>query len=306
MFGVPGFFAGKGVGPGKPPSLDILFITDASGSMNSYINNNILDQNTPKTIESRLLAYDVGVRFSNRYGRATIDKPFLNTNSQPYSGWYDNINDVDRYWPAGDPTDLESVLGNLVPSNQVGNWEDVCGSAVYWPKVNSNFNDRRPLEEARLLLIHASDEQGNPEAGGSRQPNARNEQDVIDYLVQEDVAGLFVGISDYNISSPAPDRDLVIGDEGLRLGAVFLTSDRTTVIWQTGGGPSGTEPYYETFPASEVSLSPGFEQEIDTERIARETNGAIYDVDRVTSSAGQRVFAQSLGDVLGNFLFFSA
>lgn len=298
---VPAFFGSKGR-TFKPVSLDVTFASDTSGSMSTYVS--VLSRiSTIQGLESSLRGQGVGIQQDNRYsvctGAGGIDPPL---------GAHNTLAGIEVF----------------VGSTSLTRWAtgtDIRAGSVVWPLLTATAgNDTEDMALAAHLI-----------AGGSRDYEAAAERILIsagdlrcpylEAVIDNSVAAAtlsdpataqrYVGIhpAAITITEPASANPV---PPGFVFGYVFTTASEGVAIYNNNGVLSYRQAVDNTkvaiasttFASSTPGLYaplPGQADEIIA--FAALTQGAIYDLGPIRTEADTLLFAQSLGDVLGSYLY---
>ncbi len=300
---VPAFFGSKGR-TFKPVSLDVTFASDTSGSMSTYVG--VLSQlSTIQGLELALRNQGVGIQQDNRYsvctGAGGIDPPL---------GGHDELSEIEKFVTSLAGTSTRWALG-----------VDVRAGTVDWPRLSADAgNDTEDMALAAHLI-----------AGGSRSYQVGAErilisagdlrcpylEDVIDNSVAaatlSDPATTqrYVGLHPVAITITEPASANPV-PPGVLFGFVFTTESLGVAIYNN----SEVLTYREDVDVTKVAVSsttstagtyapaPGQADEIVA--FASLTQGAIYNLTSVNTTQRTLLFAESLGDVLGSYLYASA
>ena len=277
-FGLPAFFGGK-ARTVVPPGLDVTSITDISGSMGAYaefVTSPLLYQ----ALETALEAQGIGTlaanlnKYSFCVGATTgsEDLDLIERNSF--------VNNTERRWVLGSEV-LAQVVTYPTYSVTGGDTENMAHAT----NLVSN-NDRQYTTGNERIIISGSDEQ----SGMSREVF-----DPAPLYPQRYVGIHSVGLAIAGSSTlpPAPS--------GVLAGFVYTTASEGVAIYIDGA----TVNYRDSMPTSTFTAEPLTTPE-QTQRCIQQcidTKGALYNIREFNSAAEYALLGESLGTVLGKYLY---
>ncbi len=274
---VPVFFGAKARSR-KPPGIDVTFITDESGSMAPYASS-IISSTTIGALETALVAEGIGVLSPNRYSFASGGG--LGTKFSTLAAIERNVvvGGVSQRWAPGENVLNGTATLPTIATDKGTDTEDMGKAANLVAG-----NDREYLPSNVRIIIAGSDEQ----------------EEATSFVVSPTYPYLYVGVHSVNfaISEPAGPNPV---PAGTLVGFVYTTNTIGTAIYVSGS----TINYRTAVPVANVTATAtasaagfaGTTKQINVNRAAA-TNGAIY---KINIDFG--VLAESLGSVLGNYLF---
>jgi hypothetical protein len=277
-FGLPAFF-GRKARSITPPGVDVTTITDISGSMANYAAF-ITSAGLYEALETALQAEAIGTltatpnKYSFCIGGDTTDNTLAKiTRNVSVSG-------SSQLWALGSDVLAQTVTYptyNISPTNP-GN-EDMALSTNLVSNNNRTYNT---LNER--IIVAGSDEQSGQATNFDATP-----------LFSQRYVGIHsaaLTINETTGLTPIPSGTLV--------GFVYTTSSEGVAIYIDGS----TINYRDQMPTSVFSASPGTTDQtqacLDQ---CKTTNGALYNITFFTSTARYALLGESLGSVLGKYLY---
>jgi hypothetical protein len=267
---VPIFFGAK-ARTKKPPGVDVTFITDLSGSMGPYAGF-IASSTTITALETALVAEEIGVLSPNRYsftsgsgsGSAFSTLSAIERNV--------TVAGVSQRWAPGANVLNGTATLPTLSATAGGDTEDMGKAANLVAGA-----DRGYLQNNTRIIVAGSDEQSYGTA----------------FVASPTYPYRYVGVHNvtFSISEPAGPNAI---PAGTLVGFVYTTNTTGAAIYVSGS----TINYRLEVPVANVTVTAASGNlQINVNRAAA-TNGAIYDID-----ISFAVLGESLGNVLGNYLF---
>lgn len=299
--GVPGFF-GENKRNRRPVGLDMTFVYDTSGSMGN-VNSFIRSLSTAQRIELALRDQVVGIEQPNRYSQSRMDSELVFASGR----WVEGSQILSGINNWSNPSSTNIGTGNDI--------EDVTGSAAAIAVNNRGYRDG-----IQRIILSFSDEQGGA--------NLDTSNAAITALTSPTTGQIFIGASGAILTiSPAPP-DAPVGAQWEPFGLVYTTQATGVAIyrntstnavqyanvpiadtqWEATSFSSGlgTGVFFDvTGPLISSNQGTGSSnyQRVNTPRLAYLTGGAIYDVNKMLSTASLDAFGTSIGTVLGSLLY---
>ena len=274
-FGLPAFF-GRKARTIVPPGLDVTSITDISGSMGPYADF-ITSPGLYEALEAALIAEGIGTlpATPNKYSfcvggdriTSTLDRITRNV----------QVSGTSQLWALGSDITAQTVAYPIYNASGADN-EDMALST----NLVSN-NDRTYNLENERIIISGSDEQSGQETLFDSRP---------------DYPQRYIGIHSATLSiqensslPPIPSGDLV--------GFVYTTASQGVAIYIDGSNIN----YRDSMPTSvfEAESSAGTRQDCIDQ--CKSTNGAVYEIRYFFNAARFTLLGESLGNVLGKYLY---
>jgi hypothetical protein len=279
-FGLPAFFGGKAriVASPIPPGLDVTSITDVSGSMGAFADF-ITSPQLYKALETALKAQGIGTLTANlnKYSfcvGATTGREGLGIIERASS-----VGGKARRWVLG-----SEVLADVVtyPTYSVGGSgnEDMAHAT----NLVSN-NDRDYTTRNERVIISGSDEQSGMSSFFDPAP-----------LYPHRYVGIHsveLSINENPTLPPAPS--------GVLTGFVYTTASEGVAIYIDGT----TVSYRNSMPTSTFIAVPSRSLG-ETQRCIQQcknTKGALYNIAKFGTAAKYALLGESLGTVLGKYLY---
>ena len=274
-FGLPAFF-GRKARTIIPPGVDVTSITDISGSMGDYAQF-ITSAGLYEALETALQAESIGTlpATPNKYSFCVGGD--RRTNTLPEITRNVIVNGSSQLWAEG--SDVIALTVSY-PSYDVdgGDNEDMALST----NLVSN-NDRGYNPQNERIIIAGSDEQDGQE----------NSFDPVPLYPQRYV-GIHTADLDVNETpglTPKPAGTLV--------GFVYTTASEGVAIYVDGS----TINYRDQMPTSSFEAEPeGGTVQACLDQ-CKTTNGALYNIAFFTDAARYALLGESLGTVLGKYLY---
>lgn len=299
--GVPGFF-GENKRNRRPVGLDMTFIYDTSGSMGN-VNSFIRSLSTAQRIELALRDQVVGIEQPNRYSQSRMDSELVFASGR----WVEGSQILSGINNWSNPSSTNIGTGNDI--------EDVTGSAAAIAVNNRGYRDG-----IQRIILSFSDEQGGA--------NLDTSDAAITALTSPATGQIFIGASGAILTiSPAPPG-APVGAQWEPFGLVYTTQTTGVAIyrntstnavqyanvpiadtqWEATSFSSGlgTGVFFDvTGPLINSNQGTGSSnyQRVNTPRLAYLTGGAVYDVNKMLSTASLDAFGTSIGAVLGSLLY---
>ncbi len=281
-FGLPAFFGSKARSR-VPLGIDVTTITDISGSMGQYaefITTPLLYQ----ALETALTAENIGTAAgqTNRYsfcigGDMDVTYPPLD-----FIERFVEVNGNFQRWALGsDVLGLKVAypyydVGGAGTENMAGSTNRVSALAVTNPREYILSNER--------IIISGSDEQDG-------QGNVLFDQSPGFSYRYVGIHSAILSISEAPNLPPDPGGTLV--------GFVYTTASQGVAVYLDGSTISyRTDMPTSTFIAAPTALT----AQICVDQ-CRITNGALYDIRAFNSAARYALLGESLGSVLGKYLY---
>ena len=274
-FGLPAFFGVK-ARTIVPPGLDVTSITDISGSMGPYASF-ITSAGLYEALEAALVAESIGTlpATPNKYsfcvgGDSTTNTlPLITRNVQ--------VIGASQLWALGSDVTAQTVV---YPTYNVGGGgnEDMALSTNLVSNNNRTYN----LQNERII-ISGSDEQSGQQTNFDPTP-----------LYSQRYVGIHsaaLSITENPSLPPTPAGTLV--------GFVYTTASQGVAIYIDGS----TINYRDSMPTSVFNAEPVDSTEQSCLDQCKSTNGALYDIRFFTNSARFALLGESLGSVLGKYLY---
>lgn len=275
-FGLPAFFGVK-ARTIVPPGLDVTSITDISGSMGPYADF-ITSAGLYEALETALVAESIGTlpatpnKYSFCIGGDSV------TNTLPRITRNVNVNGVSQLWALGSDVTAKTVTYPTYRASGGGN-EDMALST----NLVSNNNRAYNLQNERII-ISGSDEQSGQE----------NRFDPTPLYSQR-----YVGIHSADLSIQE-NPSLTPIPAGILVGFVYTTVSQGVAVYID----RSTINYRDSMPTSVFVARPANNR---TTQICldqcKNTKGALYNIRFFTDSARYALLGQSLGSVLGKYLY---
>ena len=274
-FGLPAFFGVK-ARTIVPPGLDVTSITDISGSMGPYADF-ITSAGLYEALEAALAAESIGTlpATPNKYSFCIGGDSVTNTLQRITREI--QVSGSLQVWALGSDVTAQIVTYPTYNASGNGN-EDMALST----NLVSNNNRAYNLENEQII-ISGSDEQSGQE--NTFDPTPLYPQRYVgvhtaDLLIQENPS-----------LPPIPAGTLV--------GFVYTTASQGVAIYIDGS----TINYRDSMPTSVfVAIPNGQTTQICLDQ-CKNTNGALYDIRYFSSSARYALLGESLGSVLGKYLY---
>ena len=282
--GVPGFFTRKYRTP-IPPGVDVTFVTDVRSTSVNYLDF-IADPLLFQGLEAALIAEGVGTTENNRYSFG-VGVPTGTVSVVAVEGQYKvDVNGTEQRWALGSDVSADTVVYPTYTTTP-GVSSNVSTSANLLfqepfiagdPRYDRDYN---PLAEQ--ILISAS--------FGGIEPLSFDQPSYFPYrYIALAPALLQVGTASPN---PRPPGTLV--------GLIYTTAAEGVAIFI-----DGSTIYYQTeVPTSDMFVALGVLSE-DIRQQLVSTNGAVYAVQEFQSAERLALFGESLGTVLGKYLYETA
>ena len=286
---VPAWFGSKGR-TRKPLGLDVTTITDTSNSMGPYINF-ITSKAVYQSLETALQSQNIGVssQNENKYsfcvaGNSNDVKPPLSRIEK----------DVVISAPLF-PRDARWALG-----------EEILGDDVTYPTYNLTGSEGENVT-ASLNTIQAEYRDYNT----SNQRITIGGSDLPGYVASIDnnpeYPSIYVGVHELIFFTLAenPNAPIPIPPKpsGILVGFVYTTDTLGTAIYIDGTNIN----YRENMPLFAINVRPRFVFPANTLQLlinqAVATNGALYDIAFFSTPERYALLAESLGSVLGKYLY---
>ncbi len=279
-FGLPAFFGVK-ARTIVPPGLDVTSITDISGSMGPYaefVTSPLLYQ----ALETALQAEGIGTLAANlnQYSfcvGATVGNEILSRIER-----FCFVNNTARKWVLG-----SDVLATAVTYPNYTATGGGTENMAYATNLVSN-NNRQYTAGNERIIISGSDEQ----SGMSREvfdPTPLYPQRYVGIHSVE----LSIVENETSTLPPAPS--------GVLVGFVYTTASEGVAIYIDGT----TVSYRNSMPTSTFTAEPARTPD-QTQRCIQQcinTKGALYNIRYFTNSARYALLGESLGTVLGKYLY---
>lgn len=274
-FGLPAFFGVK-ARTIIPPGLDVTTITDTSGSMGPYAGF-ITSAAFYEALEVALAAEGIGTlpTTPNKYSFCVGGDS--STNTLPLITRNVVVSGVSQLWALGSDVTAQIVT---YPTYNVGGGgnEDMALSTNLVSNNNRTYN----LQNERIII-----------SGSDEQSGQQNTFDPTPLYSQR-----YVGIHSAGLSIQE-NPSLTPIPAGTLVGFVYTTASQGVAIYIDGA----TINYRDSMPTSVFDADP----EDDTTQICldqcRNTNGALYDIRYFTDAARFALLGESLGSVLGKYLY---
>jgi len=274
-FGLPAFFGVK-ARTIVPPGLDVTSITDISGSMGPYAAF-ITSAALYEALELALDAEGIGTlpATPNKYSFCVGGDFF--TNTLPLITRNVNVNGVSQLWALGSDVTAQTVT---YPTYNVGggNNEDMALST----NLVSNNNRAYNLQNERIII-----------SGSDEQSGQQNTFDPTPLYPQR-----YVGIHDA-ILTIRENPSLTPIPAGTLVGFVYTTASQGVAVYIDGS----TINYRDSMPTSVFGAFPSGGTTQTCLDQCKNTNGALYNISYFTNSARFALLGESLGSVLGKYLY---
>ncbi len=276
-FGLPAFFGSKARSR-VPLGIDVTTITDISGSMGQYAEF-ITTPLLYEALETALTAENIGTAAgqTNRYSFC-VGGPYLDTIERDV-----RVNNNPQRWALGsDVLGLKVAypyydVGGAGTENMAGSTNRVSALAVTNPREYILSNER--------IIISGSDEQDG-------QGNVLFDQ-------SPGFSYRYVGIHNAVLYVDESGPGLSPDPGGLLVGFVYTTASQGVAIYLDGS----TINYRTNMPTSAfAAFATGGTTQVCVDQ-CRITNGAIYDIRAFNSAARYALLGESLGSVLGKYLY---
>ena len=274
-FGLPAFFGVK-ARTIVPPGLDVTSITDISGSMGPYAAF-ITSAALYEALELALDSEGIGTlpATPNKYSFCVGGD--FSTNTLPLITRNVNVNGVSQLWALGSDVTAQTVV---YPAYNVGGGgnEDMALSTNLVSNNNRTYN----LQNERIII-----------SGSDEQSGQQNTFDPTPLYSQR-----YVGIHDA-ILTIQENPSLTPIPTGTLVGFVYTTASQGVAIYIDGS----TINYRDSMPTSVFGAFPsGGTTQICLDQ-CKNTNGALYNISYFTNSARYALLGESLGSVLGKYLY---
>ena len=282
--GVPGFFTRKYRTP-IPPGVDVTFVTDVRSTSVNYLDF-IADPLLFQGLETALIAEGVGTTENNRYSFG-VGVP-KNTVSviQVENRYKVVVNGTEQRWALGSDVLADTVVYPTYTTTP-GVSSNVATSAnllFQEPKIAGDpLYDRDYNLLAEQILISAS-------YGGI-------EQLSFDYPAYFPYRYIALAPAQLQVGTASPNPR----PPGTLVGLVYTTAAEGVAIFIDGS----TIYYQEEVPTSDMFFTLGTLSEA-IRRQVEVTNGAVYQVREFQSAERLALFGESLGAVLGKYLYETA
>lgn len=293
-FGLPAFFGSKAA-TRVPLGVDVTSITDISGSMGGYVNF-VTSPLLYEALEAALRAEGVGVAAgeTNRYSFCIGG----------YDAFYKiTLSDIEKFcfvnggsqrWAPG-----ADVLAKAVsyPTYYVGGggYENISGATNVVSVYNTSDsggtyqNPRNYILDNERIIIAGSDEQ-------SGQRNVQFQQSVPYSYRYVGIHSAGLKIYENSTLPPKPAGTLV--------GFVYTTASQGVAIYLDNDSNPAVINYRTEMPTIVFEATPniGDQTQICLDQ-CRITNGAVYNIRAFTQAAQYALLGESLGSVLGKYLY---
>jgi hypothetical protein len=274
-FGLPAFFGVK-ARTIVPPGLDVTSITDISGSMGPYADF-ITSAGLYEALEAALVAESIGTlpATPNKYSFCIGGDS--NTNTLPEITRNVRVSGASQLWALGSDVTAQTVT---YPTYNVGGGgnEDMALSTNLVSNNNRTYN----LQNERII-ISGSDEQSGQQTNFDPTP-----------LYPQRYVGIHsaaLSITENPSLPPIPAGTLV--------GFVYTTASQGVAIYIN----ESTINYRDSMPTSVFNAIPVDGTEQSCLNQCKSTYGALYDIRFFTNSARFALLGESLGSVLGKYLY---
>ena len=274
-FGLPAFFGVK-ARTILPPGLDVTAITDISGSMGPFANF-ITTPGLYESLEAELVAEGIGAlpATPNKYSFCVGGDDRYDTLSDITQNV--RVSGVPQLWALGSDVTAQTVT---YPTYRVGGGgnEDMALST----NLVSNNNREYNLQNERVII-----------SGSDEQTGQKNTFDPTPLYSQRYVGihNADLGIQENPSLPPIPAGTLV--------GFVYTTASQGVAIYINGS----TINYRDSMPTSVFTAVPsGGTTQICLDQ-CKNTNGALYNIRSFLSSSQYALLGESLGSVLGKYLY---
>ena len=276
--GLPAFF-GRKTPTIVPPGLDVTTITDVSGSMEDYARF-ITSAGLYEELETALQAELIGTE------PATPNKYSFCLGADLRRGESSDLNDIEveievngieQLWALGSDVLAQTVDYPVYSTGGAGR-ENMSRSTNL---VSNNDREYNPLNE--LVIISGSDEQIG---------RAFDAFDQFPLYPQR-----YVGI--HSAALTVDEQGLPPAPAGTLVGFIYTTAAEGVAVYIDGS----TINYSTQLPTSafEAEAVDGTQQDCINQAIS--TNGAIYDIRFFIDAARYALLGESLGKVLGKYLY---
>lgn len=274
-FGLPAFFGVK-ARTIIPPGLDVTSITDISGSMGPFADF-ITGAEFYEALELALDAEGIGTRPAtpNKYSFCVGADASTNTLARITRNV--EVSGVSQLWALGSDVTAQNVTYPTYNVSGGGN-EDMARSTNLVSNNNRTYN----LENERIIISGSDEQSGQP---STFDPTPLYPQR---YVGVHDAA---LSIQENPSLTPIPAGRLV--------GFVYTTASQGVAIYIDGS----TINYRDSMPTSVFVARPsGGTTQICLDQ-CKNTNGALYNISYFTTSARYVLLGESLGSVLGKYLY---
>jgi len=274
-FGLPAFFGVK-ARTIVPPGLDVTSITDISGSMGPYADF-ITSAGLYEALEAALAAESIGTlpATPNKYSFCVGGD--RNTNTLPEITRNVNVNGVSQLWALGSDVTAQTVTYPTYNADGGGN-EDMALST----NLVSNNNRAYNLQNERIII-----------SGSDEQDSQLSRFDPTPLYSQR-----YVGIHSADLSIQE-NPSLTPRPAGTLVGFVYTTASQGVAIYIDGS----TINYRDSMPTSVFVADPTNQTTQICLDQCKNTNGALYDIRSFRTSALYALLGESLGNVLGKYLY---
>jgi len=282
---VPAWFGSKGR-TRKPAGLDVTTVTDTSSSMNPYVNF-ITSSAVYQSLETALRSQNIGVssQNENKYSFCVALNP----------------NDVQ---PSLDRVEKDVVIGGSAVRWATGQEviDDIVAYPTYTLTGSAGENVAASLNTIQAEYRDYNETNQRITIGGSDAPGY-----MANITSNPTYPSIYVGVHSLYIRALGEDPNTSIPPEpsGVLVGFVYTTDTVGTAIYIEGNSIN----YRENMPTYAISVSPGSTfgnvpnalNKLINQTVA--TNGALYNITFFSTPEKYTLLAESLGTVLGKYLY---